>query len=260
MISSKTYNSFLFKAKPSADLICRFRSRRNRNSQKETEKPEERTSFFKRSRLIRERQKIGKDGASDSSSEAEDAGEPKRRIRLLPRRKIESEAEAPVRNGVEEQEGGGGEEYQAEDRPRVLAYSDSDSDVETHFKRVKQHLLPPSEEEKGEGEGDQSGSGGEEGGPVLSGTQADKAGTIKAGKADKPGKDASAKAVTNSAVSKSGSRVQQAQQQQAQLRPKQQTRLGSAAGAVLAGVAHHVLPHLTAGFAARVSGCRQRFL
>ena len=31
---------------------------------------------------------------------------------------------------------------QADDRLRVLAYSDSDSDVESHFQRVKDHLLP----------------------------------------------------------------------------------------------------------------------
>jgi hypothetical protein len=30
----------------------------------------------------------------------------------------------------------------AENRVRVVAYSDSDSDVESHFQRVKTHLLP----------------------------------------------------------------------------------------------------------------------
>lgn len=35
---------------------------------------------------------------------------------------------------------------EGDDRLRVLAYSDSDSDVESHMRRVKDHLLPPSPE------------------------------------------------------------------------------------------------------------------
>ncbi|EFN59997.1 hypothetical protein CHLNCDRAFT_133154 [Chlorella variabilis] len=65
-------------------------------------------------------------------------------------------APAGREQGAGEQQQGGERERErelfdeAEYRPRVVAYSDSDSDVESHFKRVKTHLLPPSEEEAAE--------------------------------------------------------------------------------------------------------------